>query len=171
MFVHPLDGGSGAIRRSGPPYDFGLGMLTDTAMAATALVFGGVLEAHPRLRIALAHGCGTFPWAAPRLARSASAPAGAPPYDAFLALAGSLWCDALVFEPEHLPVLLERFGPDHVVLGSDFPFYPPSWGSPLEMLDAAVERGLCTKEDATAIVGENGWHFLGRTTPTSFPEG
>jgi aminocarboxymuconate-semialdehyde decarboxylase len=171
LFVHPLDGGSGAIRRSGAPYDFGLGMLTDTAMAATALVFGGVLDAHPRLRIALAHGCGTFPWALPRLARSASAPRGAPSHEAFLAQARRLWCDALVFEPEHLPVLLERFGPNHVVLGSDFPFYPPSWGGPLDMLDAAVERGLCTEHDSVAITGENGWRFLGRAPSTSFQEG
>jgi aminocarboxymuconate-semialdehyde decarboxylase len=171
VFVHPLDGGSGAIRRAGAPYDFGLGMLTDTAMAATALVFGGILDTHPRLRVGLAHGCGTFPWALPRLARSASVPGGAPSYDAFLALARSLWCDALVFEPHHLPVLLERFGRDHVVLGSDFPFYPASWGSPLDTLDAAVEQGLCTEEDARAVAGENGWRFLGRTPPTSFPEG
>lgn len=38
VFVHPTDGGDGVLRRSGQPYDFGLGMITDTAIAATALV-------------------------------------------------------------------------------------------------------------------------------------
>jgi aminocarboxymuconate-semialdehyde decarboxylase len=171
VFVHPLDGGSGAIRRSGAPYDFALGMMTDTAMAATALVFGGVLDAHPRLRVALAHGCGTFPWALPRLARGASMPPEAPPHTHFLAAARSLWCDSLVFEPAHLPALFAHFGPDHVVLGSDFPFYPPPWGGPLAILDQGVERGLCTAEQAKAVASDNGWRFLGRAPTTSHQEG
>jgi aminocarboxymuconate-semialdehyde decarboxylase len=62
VLVHPVDEGRGVVRRAGPPYDLGLGMLADTALAASALVFGGVLERHPDLRIALAHGCGAFPW-------------------------------------------------------------------------------------------------------------
>jgi aminocarboxymuconate-semialdehyde decarboxylase len=162
VFVHPLDGGGGAIRRSGPPYDFGLGMLTDTAMAAAALVLGGVLEDHPRLRICLAHGCGTFPWALPRLARGASMSAGAVgAVEDVTSRARSLWCDSLVFEPGHLPVLFDRFGADHVVLGSDFPFYPPAWGAATDVVDGAVDRGLCTKEEAAAVLADNGWRFLG----------
>ena len=160
VFVHPLDGGGGAIRRSGPPYDFGLGMLTDTAMAASTLVLGGVLEDHPRLRICLAHGCGTFPWALPRLARGASMGPGAA-FDDVMSRATSLWCDSLVFEPGHLPVLFERFGAHHVVLGSDFPFYPAAWGAATGVVEGAVERGLCTKEQAAAVVTDNGWRFLG----------
>jgi len=38
VFIHPLDGGGDAIRRRGVPYDFGLGMLTDTAMAVQNLL-------------------------------------------------------------------------------------------------------------------------------------
>jgi aminocarboxymuconate-semialdehyde decarboxylase len=168
VFVHPLDGGGGAIRRSGPPYDFGLGMLTDTAMAAAALVFGGVLEDHPRVRICLAHGCGTFPWALPRLARGASiAPGGGAALVDVTSRARSLWCDSLVFEPGHLPVLFERFGADHVVLGSDFPFYPPAWGAPTDVVQGAVERGLCTKEQAAAVVADNAWRFLGSSSNRS----
>ena len=39
----------------------------DTAIAATGLVFGGVLEQFPGLKVLLAHGCGTFPFSYPRL--------------------------------------------------------------------------------------------------------
>jgi aminocarboxymuconate-semialdehyde decarboxylase len=161
IFVHPLDGGGGAIRRAGAPYDFGLGMLTDTAMAAAALVLGGVLDDHPGLRVCLAHGCGTFPWALPRLARGASMLPGAGSPGDVMNRARSLWCDSLLFEPAHLPVLFERLGADHVVLGSDFPFYPPAWGAATDVLEGAVERGLCTKEEAAAVVADNGWRFLG----------
>jgi len=167
VFVHPLDGGGGAIRRAGPPYDFGLGMLTDTAMAAAALVLGGVLEDHPGLRVCLAHGCGTFPWALPRLARGASMPPGtAASPDEVTTRARALWGDSLVFEPAHLPVLFDCFGTDHVVLGSDFPFYPPVWGGATDVLDGAIDAKLCTKDEAGAVVTDNGWRFLGpRSNP------
>jgi hypothetical protein len=35
-----------------------------------------------------------------------------------------LYVDTLVFDEAHLPLLLLRFGPDHVLLGSDHPFVP-----------------------------------------------
>lgn len=169
IFVHPNDGG-GAIRRAGRPYQFGLGLLTDTAMAATALVFGGVLDRFPRLRIALAHGCGTFVWALPRLVRGTVI--GGPPADAgaIKELVARLWVDALVFEPAHLPLLVSHFGARHVMLGSDFPFYDRSWGEPAEVIAQAAADGLIGADEAQAMVGVNARTFLtGSTAPTWAP--
>jgi len=163
VFVHPTDG-AGAIRRTSPPYEFGLGMLTDTAMAAGALVFGGVLAALPTLRVGLAHGCGSFPWAYPRLARGATlgpAPADVSAHDADVR---RLWVDSLVFDPLHLPLLVARFGADHVLLGSDFPFYPAAWGGPLDILEQAAAGGLCTPAQATAVRTTNALAFLADPT-------
>lgn len=165
VFIHPSDGGAGAVRRRGVPEDFGLGMTTATAMAACALVFGGVLERHPRLRVGLAHGCGTFPFAFPRLARGALLRAEGSPGPRSLpeadALVRRLWADALVFDPLHLPLLIERFGADHVMLGSDFPFYPPAFGDPLAMLDEARSCGFLGPGTAADIAGANARRFLG----------
>ncbi len=164
LFIHPTDS-LGAIRRKGQPHEFGLGMLTDTAMAASALVFGGVLEECPGLRVGLAHGCGSFAWAFPRLARGATL--GTPPdsferqMSGFAELLGLLWADTLVFDPDHLALLISRFGADHLFLGSDFPFYPPAWGAPTEVLDSAVEMGCCTAQEGSAMKGANGFRFLG----------
>jgi aminocarboxymuconate-semialdehyde decarboxylase len=162
LFVHPVDGGGGAVRRQGNPYDFAVGMLTDTALAATALVFGGVLDDLPELRVGLAHGCGAFAWLYPRIARGASL--GPSPRDvgATRELVRRLWVDSLVFDPLHLPLLFERFGPDHVMLGSDFPFYPPSFGAATDVLDGAVEAGTCTAEQAAAVRRANPLSFLAR---------
>jgi aminocarboxymuconate-semialdehyde decarboxylase len=120
--VHPLDGGADVIRRTGPPYDFGLGMLTDTAIAATALVVGGVLERLPRLRVLLAHGCGSFPWVYPRLRYGATLrqPDGAG--DRFDELVRRLWVDTLVFDATHIDLLVRHFGENRVVVGTDYPF-------------------------------------------------
>lgn len=154
VFVHPAHQRS-AIRRSGQPIEFGLGMLTDTALAASALVFGGVLDRFPTLRVALAHGCGTFPWAYPRLrymATLADAPAG-PLLDR---LVGRLWSDTLVFDPTLLPVLIDRFGADHLLFGTDHPFLPEGLDGPRQVLERA---GLTA--EATGCLGPNAMRFLG----------
>ena len=161
VFIHPTDG-AGAIRRQGQPFEFGLGMLTDTAMAAGALVFGGVLEQFPNLRVGLANGCGSFPWAYPRLVRGAAmgptTPLDTGPTDE---LVRRLWVDSLVFDPALFPVLMDRFGADHIFLGSDFPFYPPTWGGPCDVIDGAVRLGLATRDEGEAMKSANGLRFLG----------
>lgn len=170
VFVHPTDG-VGAIRRGGQPYEFGLGMLTDTAMAAAALVFGGVLDELPSLRVGLAHGCGSFPWAYPRLARGATLGAAGAAVDLPRtdALVRRLWADTLVFDPAHLPLLVQRFGADHLMVGSDFPFYPPAWGGPLDILHAAVAERFCTEEQTTAMRAANALAFLGAAASAAAP--
>lgn len=154
IFIHPAHQRT-AIRRSGQPFEFGVGMLTDTALAASALVFGGVLERHPDLRIALAHGCGTFPWAFPRLRYMAAlrSPDIGPLLDS---LVRRLWVDALVFDPAHLDLLIRRFGDGHVMYGTDHPFLPEGFDGPLKVLSGA---GL--RRDVAGCHGANALRFLG----------
>jgi len=168
VFVHPMDGGGGVLRRAGEPYGFGLGMLTDTALAATALVFGGVLERFPRLRVAMAHGCGTFPWALPRLQLGAHV-FGGQPARPLEELVRSLWVDALVLDPAHLGLLVERFGADHVMLGSDHPFLADHPAESIRCLDEGVRRGLVTVEQRRGILGRNALGFVARAA--SLPVG
>jgi aminocarboxymuconate-semialdehyde decarboxylase len=168
VFVHPTHGAA-AIRDGGSSYEFALGMHTDTGLAASALVFGGVLERFPRLRVGLAHGCGSFPWSLPRLVRGASLRS---PLDPVLVMrdaaerASRLWADALVFDPHLLGVLLDRFGADQVMLGTDDPFYPEHFGDPIGMLDDAVRAGLCSADTARAIRSRNGERFLAGSRKT-----
>jgi aminocarboxymuconate-semialdehyde decarboxylase len=165
LFIHPTDA-TGAIRRKGQPYEFGLGMLTDTAMAAGALIFGGVLDECPGLRVGLAHGCGSLPWTFPRMARAATL--GIAPerfqhaIDHSAELFGRLWADTLVFAPSLLEIVVSRLGANHLFLGSDFPFYPPEWGAPTEVIDGVVAAGCCSAAEGAAMKGANGLAFLGR---------
>ena len=162
VFIHPLDGGGMAIRRQGPPYDFGLGMLTDTAMAAVALINGGVLDRHPTLRVALAHGCGTFAWAFPRL-RVGSQQTATPEIGARYAdLARRLWVDSLVLDPEHLRLLALRFGADHIMLGSDFPFMPGQLESAAQFVADGTDLGAFSADAGQAVLGANALEFLRR---------
>lgn len=155
LFVHPMDGGSGVVRRPGRLYDFGVGMLTDTAIAATSLVFGGVLSDHPRLRIVLAHGCGSYAWVYPRLRLVDTCDP-----DRLDALTSKLWVDALVFDPAHLPLLVHRFGADHVMVGTDHPFVPGQLRAAPEMVRAAADAELISPRVAAGILSHNAHAFL-----------
>ncbi|MEU2001586.1 amidohydrolase family protein [Rhodococcus sp. NPDC019627] len=158
VLVHPVDGGGGAVRRSGFTYDFGLGMPSDTALAATALVFGGVLDNHPRLRVATVHGCGTFPWAYPRLRLGAQLAATHDPDDLNRTVS-RLYADTLVFDPAHLPTLVHRFGPNRVLLGSDHPFIP---GQPEEgIADLSSVAAHLPPGTVPRILRGNALEFLG----------
>jgi aminocarboxymuconate-semialdehyde decarboxylase len=162
VFVHPLDGGGGAIRRPGQPYDFGLGMLTDTALAAIALLNGGVLDRYPNLRVVLAHGCGTFAWAFPRLRVGSTLTATPDIAERYAELARRLWVDSLVLDPEHMRLLARRFGADHVMLGSDFPFMPGQLASAAQFVAEAAELGAFSADAAQAVLGANALAFLQR---------
>lgn len=167
LFVHPTDGGGGVVRRSGQPYDFGLGMTTDTAVAATALVFGGVLERHPELRILLAHGCGTFGWVYPRLRLGAQIWNQVDP--AHLdTLLQSLWVDSLVFDPEHLRLLAHRFGSDRIVIGTDYPFIAGQLEGARDFLHEARDGGALAASDVSRIFSHNAYSLFGIADPPPF---
>jgi aminocarboxymuconate-semialdehyde decarboxylase len=160
IFVHPLDGGGNAIRRGGQPYDFGLGMLTDTAMAATGLICGGVLDGRPELRIGLAHGCGTFAWAAPRLKMGTLLSADPARYDSFDELVSRLWVDTLVFDPEHLRLLVRRFGAGHVMAGTDYPFIPGQLEGIRAFVQSALDDDVIDAQQAESVLSVNARTFI-----------
>ena len=157
ILVHPTD--VRVIRRSGQPYEFGIGMLTDTALAGSALLFGGVLERHPGLRLALCHGCGALPWTYRRslyiAVRSGVDPAVADE------LLGRLWTDTLVFEPEHLRLVTARVGVEHLMLGTDDPMVPGRLQIAESEVREAVRLGVLPEGALPDVLGGNALRFLG----------
>ena len=160
VFVHPVLGGTGVVRRGGQPFDLGLGMLADTAIAASSLVFGGVLERHPGLRVALAHGCGAFPWAYPRLRVAAGLGGEARP-EVWDALTRRLYADTLVFDDEHLRLLVHRFGADRLLLGSDTPFFPDQLAKSMRALDTARASGALPAHAGPDLLAANALELIG----------
>ena len=123
MALHPFDAApSGPLGR----YYLGnlLGNPTDTALVAALLIFGGVLERHPKLRVVLYHAGGALPSILGRLehgyrvrpeCRSAIP---RPPSDYL----DRFFFDTIAHHGEILAEVVRRFGADQVLLGSDFPF-------------------------------------------------
>jgi aminocarboxymuconate-semialdehyde decarboxylase len=123
VFIHPQN--SGDTSRLADHHLWNLvGFPAETAIAAARLILSGTLARHPGLRIILAHGGGFFPYQLGRLdhgwhARPKLQESCPKPPSTYL---GQIWCDSLVHDPAALRFLVERFGEDHVVLGTDHPF-------------------------------------------------
>lgn len=120
VFVHPLilQSGVGFSQRiTGLAARFGLEMATDTAIAASRLVFGGVTGDCPDLRICLAHGGGTFYWALSRIAHLWDRDAE----HSSAELTRNVFVDSVVYDPANLRYLCERIGADRILFGTDYP--------------------------------------------------
>jgi aminocarboxymuconate-semialdehyde decarboxylase len=101
-----------------------VGLPFDTTIAGASLVFGGVLERYPRLKISLSHGGGFLPYQAGRFQHAydmrpearKNLPKGP------TASIGRLYYDTILHSKSALEFLIQNAGADHVLLGSDYPF-------------------------------------------------
>ena len=89
------------------------------------MIFGGVFERLPELRVAFAHGGGSFPGTIHRIEHGfdvrpdlVAVHNDRPPRDYL----GRFWVDSLAHDPGQLGYIASLFGGDRVCLGSDFPF-------------------------------------------------
>jgi aminocarboxymuconate-semialdehyde decarboxylase len=96
-----------------------LGNPFETTVTAAHMLAAGVLDEHPRLAVLLAHGGGALPTLRGRLAREQEIhPPGRDVRDALR----RFHVDTVVHEPAVLRELVRLFGPERVLLGSDYPF-------------------------------------------------
>ncbi len=128
-----------------------VGQPVENAVALSHLIFAGVLDRHPDLRIVAAHGGGYLPT---YLGRSDHAWQVRPeaqgcrrPPSSYLR---RIWFDSLVHTPDALRRLIDAVGADRVLLGSDYPF-DMGVSDPVERLAAAA----LTQDQADAVAGGN----------------
>jgi aminocarboxymuconate-semialdehyde decarboxylase len=134
-----------------------VGQPAENAVALSHLIFSGVLDRHPGLKIVAAHGGGYLPTHIGRSdhawrSRSDARAGCAHPPSSYLT---RLWFDSLVHDPHILRELLRVAGPQRVLLGSDFPF-DMGTDDPLGTLRAA---GL-SDADFHAVRGGNATTLL-----------
>jgi aminocarboxymuconate-semialdehyde decarboxylase len=124
VFVHPWDMmGQERMQKYWLPWL--VGMPAETAQAICSVISGGVLERLPSLRLCFAHGGGAFAFTFGRIQHGFDsrpdlcAVDNPHPPRRYL---GKFWVDSLVHDGSALRLILERFGEDKVVVGSDYPF-------------------------------------------------
>jgi aminocarboxymuconate-semialdehyde decarboxylase len=157
VFIHPSGFTDG--QRLGRFYFSNVvGNPLETAIALHYLIFDGVLERHPRLKIMAAHGGGFLGACHGRIdhawgARSDAHAKLPHPPSSYLK---RIYFDTIVFTPEQLRALITAYSADHIMMGTDYPFDMADY-DPIGLLAAS---GL-SAEVMAAIAGGNAQRLFG----------
>ena len=134
-----------------------IGQSIEEVKVMTSLIYEGMLERHPRLKLVMAHGGGFLPHYMGRLDRNAEEK---PHTMANISQKPSAYLrrfhyDSCVYDPATLQALIARVGIDRIVLGGD---YPVAAVDPIKFIEQVP--GL-RAEDIAAIAGNNAVRLLG----------
>lgn len=124
VFVHPWEMmGEAQMQKYWLPWL--VGMPAETSRAICSMIFSGVLEKVKSLRVAFAHGGGSFPATIGRIQHGfdcrpdlVAVDNTVPPMEYL----GKFWLDSLVHDRTMLDLLVNKFGADKIAMGSDYPF-------------------------------------------------
>lgn len=124
VFVHPWDMvGKEKMQDYWLPWL--VGMPAETSLAICSMIFGGVLERHPNLRVAFAHGGGSFPATIGRIEHAYNVRPDLMTVDnphnprKYL---DKIYLDTLVHDKGMLDYVVGLMGPERLALGTDYPF-------------------------------------------------
>jgi aminocarboxymuconate-semialdehyde decarboxylase len=123
ILIHPYNV-AGADRLRSYYLNNLIGNPLDTTIAAACLVFGGVLERHPQLKVLLVHGGGFVPYQAGRWVHGWKV---RPEPQVHLKQSPEPWIDRFYYDTilhakPQLEFLVDSVGPSRVLLGSDYPY-------------------------------------------------
>jgi aminocarboxymuconate-semialdehyde decarboxylase len=157
VVIHP-NGFTEASRLSRFYFNNVIGNPLETTIALHYLIFDGVLERHPNLKILAVHGGGYLPSYSGRIdhawgARSDCHGTLPKPPTTYLK---RVYFDSVVFTPHQLAELVRLYGADKILMGTDYPF---------DMADYDPVEHVCTAgldpSSVTAICGGNAQRLLG----------
>lgn len=163
VVVHPTDPGGAAAADEHALFAH-VGYPLDTTVAIARLVFSGVLERCPRIPWIFFHGGGAAPYLRGRWDRGVrsgfpEAPGLSRSPSEYVA---SLYFDTLVYDAETLRFLVRAVGPDHILMGTDYPYLLMADQDPVGTVRAV--RGLAPAERGK-ILGGNAARLFGLTAP------
>ena len=158
IFMHPL-GYTQGERLVDHYFNNVIGNPLETTVAASHLIFDGVMERHPRLKIVLPHAGG---YLAHYWARMDHAWKARPDCHTIIkkkptGYLEKFYFDTITFDRTMLKNMIERYGAERVVLGTDYP-YDMGMEHPVEFIDGV--KGL-SSEDKARIMGGNAARLLG----------
>ncbi len=124
VFVHPWDMmGRDRMEKYWLPWL--VGMPAETSLAICSMIFGGVFERLPNLRVCFAHGGGSFPATIGRIEHGFNVRPDLCAVDNNVnprKYLGRFWLDSLVHDADALRSLIKLIGEERIALGSDYPF-------------------------------------------------
>jgi len=165
IFVHPWDM-MGKERMPKYWLPWLVGMPAESSLAICSMMFGGVFERFPKLRVAFAHGGGAFPGTIGRIEHGFHVRPDLVAIDneteprKYLAndkTPARFYVDSLVHDADALNLLLKLFGAERVALGSDYPF-PLGEAEPGKLIES---MGELSAKDKAQLLSETAREFLG----------
>lgn len=124
LFVHPWDmRGQDKMQKYWLPWLVGMPM--ESSLAICSMIFGGVFERFPKLRVAFAHGGGSFPFTIGRIQHGFDVRPDLCSIDCTVEpkkFLGHFYLDTLVHDKEALRYLVKLVGREKICLGTDYPF-------------------------------------------------
>jgi aminocarboxymuconate-semialdehyde decarboxylase len=160
VFLHPTDavfadmlsdGYGGALHLS-------LGRVIEVSTAAMRLVFSGLMERHPGLKIVMSHTGGALPYQSGRMDKNGKAAKLPKPPSSYL---HSMYTDTVSPHMMGIKFAIEYYGVDRVMYGSDY----PCWDS-AEALRLLAEVGL-SEADRRKVLNDNARRILGLHDPVA----
>jgi aminocarboxymuconate-semialdehyde decarboxylase len=157
VFIHPL--GTSLGERVNQFYLTNIiGQPLETTIALSYLIFGGVLDRHPGVKILAAHGGGYLP---AYIGRSDHGYKVRPETGGIQKKPSEylkqIYFDSLVYSPQQLQALIAQVGASQIVIGTDYAFDMGDY-DPHELIESVV--GL-SEEERAAILGGNAQRLLG----------
>jgi aminocarboxymuconate-semialdehyde decarboxylase len=137
----------------------GIGFPFETTVAISRLIFGGILQKFPSLRILVAHGGGCLPYLAGRLDASWNSDAEVksklkePPSQYIQ----KLYLDALVYAGPALQAAYRLVGAQHLLFGTDQPFSVSDPEKNIQMLQTELQN----KNNLDAVMQANAATLFG----------
>lgn len=159
IFVHPWDMmGQDKMRKYWLPWL--VGMPAETSRAICSMIFGGIFERLPNLRVCFAHGGGSFPATLGRISH------GFEVRPDLVAInnnvhpreyIGKFYLDSLVHDINMLRYIVDMFGANRIMCGSDYPF-PLGEDHPGLM----IEQSDLSRADKEWMLYKSALEWLGR---------
>ncbi len=158
VFIHPWDMmGKDQMTKYWLPWL--VGMPAETARAIASLIFAGTLEKLPGLRVAFAHGGGSFPATIGRIEHGFEVRPDLCAVDNDVnprEYLGRFYLDSLVHDEKMLRYIVDLMGVDKIALGTDYPF-PLGELEPGKLIKSA---GFAPAVESK-LLGENAFSWLG----------
>jgi len=158
IFVHPWDMmGMDQMPKYWLPWL--VGMPAESSRAICSMIFSGLFEKLPHLRVAFAHGGGSFPATFGRIEHGFKVRPDLCAVDNNVnpkEYLGKFYIDSLLYDQRMLNYVIDLLGEDKIVLGSDYPF-PLGESAPGSMIESS------DLPDATkrALLSDNALTWLG----------
>ena len=158
VLVHPTDPpGVDLMDMTKFDLSWSVGFMFDTTLAITRMIFEGFFDQYPDLKIIASHGGGTLPYLVGRFEKGdeVELPSRRQMKRKPTDYLRHIYYDSITYDPRSLQYLISIVGPEHVMLGTDWPHWVH------DTKGAFANTARLPREQMTAVRGDNAMRVFG----------